>query len=324
MKKYLIILSFMVVAITQGSAQKLRLNGEVKGVRQGIVYLQKYIDRYYEVVDSAVIKDGRFCFNSEVVLPEVYGLSLHLSDTPFLLFLDKGDISVTLQPASGYRGSQVTGSGVHDLYTGFHKERQDLTTFISDHPQSLVSLYILYREFVSRLSSEDIQKNLSLLDASLQQHRFADILRQVISTRDRTDIGQLAPDFTALTPEGDSLSLHSLLGKGYLLLDFWASWCGPCRKENPNVVAAYREYKDKGFDILAVSLDKTREAWLKGIEQDSLAYHHVSELKFWNSDIARLYGIRAIPANLLLDKEGRVVAKNLRGTDLADTLSRLF
>ena len=90
------------------------------------------------------------------------------------------------------------------------------------------------------------------------------------------------------------------------------------------MVAAYREYKEKGFDILAVSLDKTREAWLKGIEQDGLDYHHVSELKFWNSDIARQYGIRAIPANLLLDKNGKIVAKNLRGSDLKDTLAKLL
>ena len=198
------------------------------------------------------------------------------------------------------------------------------TDFIKEHPQSLVSLYILYREYVSRLSSDDIQRNLSLVDPSLQQHRFAKILRDVINTREKTDIGQQAPDFSALTPEGTRVSLHDFLGRGYLLLDFWASWCGPCRKENPNVVTAYHDYKERGFDILAVSLDKNRDAWLKGIQQDQLPYHHVSELKYWDSDIARLYGIRSIPSNLLIDKNGKIVAKNLRDSDLRETLHALL
>lgn len=325
MKKNIAILSLLTLCFGSVSAQQLSLRGTVDGAHQGKVYLQKYVDRYYELIDSAEISNGQFVLHTELELPEVYGLSLSRSDTPLLVFLDKGDLTVSLTAAPGYRGSKITGSATHDLYAAFHRERQgDLTAFIRQHPQSLASLYILYREYVSRLSSSEIQQNLSLLDPSLQQHPFADILRQVIKSREKTDVGQQAPDFTAKTPQGDDLSLHDLLGKGYLLLDFWASWCGPCRKENPNVVAAYREYKEKGFDILAVSLDKTREAWLKGIEQDGLNYRHVSELKFWNSDIARLYGIRAIPANLLLDKNGKIVAKNLRGSDLKDTLAKLL
>jgi peroxiredoxin len=325
MKRNLFIIVLLSGLFLQVSAQRLRLHGTVPGRETGKVYLQKFIDRYYEVADSAEIKGGAFSFNTQVELPEVYGISLSLKDTPFLVFLDEGDLSVTLHATLGYRGSQIQGSALHDLYIAFHSDQQgDISSFIKANPQSLAPLYILYREQVSRLSSEEIQANLNLIDPSLQQHRFAQILRDVIKTREKTDVGQQAPDFSAITPEGQTVSLRDFLGKGYLLLDFWASWCGPCRKENPNIVAAYGDYKDHDFDILAVSLDKTREAWLQGIEQDHLDYHHVSELKFWNSDIARLYGIRSIPSNLLLDKNGKIIAKNLRGNDLRETLKSLL
>ena len=329
MKKHLFFLLSVGVLIPAAlcAQQKtaLRLSGIAEGTTQGKVYLQKYIDRYYQVIDSATIgSDGTFRFANVVELPEIYGLSFSLSDTPFLVFLDEGDITVRLNPQHGYSHSTISGSATHDLYLAFHRERgRDLTEFIRQHPKSLVPLYILYREYVSRLSSADIQKNLSLVDESLQETNYARILRSVLATREQTDIGQQAPDFSVSDVDGNTVRLSDFTGHGYLLLDFWASWCGPCRKENPNVVQAYADYHDKGFDVLAISLDKTREAWLRGIAQDGLPYHHASELKYWNSDIARLYGIRAIPANLLLDKDGRIVAKNLRGGDLADTLHRL-
>ena len=326
MKRMFFLMAVAWVFVAQAQLNALHLKGTVDGPHQGKVYLQKYIDRYYQVIDSAAIDEkGRFSFTNQLVLPEIYGISVSLADTPYLVFLDDGNINVTLKTGQGYRGSSITGSSTHDLYVDFHRERErNLTEFIQTHPKSIVPLYILYREYVSRLSSAEIEKNLNLVDASLQQTTYAKILRDVIKTREITDIGQQAPNFTVKDVEGNTVTLHDFIGRGFLLLDFWASWCGPCRKENPNVVKAYNEYKDRGFDVLAVSLDKTREAWLKGIEEDGLKYHHVSELKYWNSDIARLYGIRAIPSNLLIDKNGKIVGKNLRGTDLDEALRRLI
>lgn len=314
------------VAQAQPLTRQLRLAGTVNGPHQGKVYLQKYIDRYYELVDSATIgTDGCFTFSSQVVLPEIYGLSTSLDDTPFLLFLDEGDISVSLNAGRSYAGSTVSGSATHDLYTEYHRERgRDLTAFIREHPTSLVPLYILYREQVSRLSSDDIRRNLELFAPALQQTTYANILRSVLLSRDKIDIGQQAPLFSAPDANDNTVSLSDFLGKSYLLIDFWASWCGPCRKENPNVVKAYADYHPKGFDILAVSLDKARAPWLKAISDDHLDYHHVSELKFWDSDIARLYGIRSIPANVLVDPQGKIIGKNLRGDDLEKILRQLY
>ncbi len=135
--------------------------------------------------------------------------------------------------------------------------------------------------------------------------------------------GEVAAEIKGQTPEGGELSLSSLRGK-YILVDFWASWCGPCRRENPNVVRMYQEYKDKGFDILSVSLDTDKTRWLQAIEQDNMTWHHVSDLKGWASNLSKPYGVRGIPYTVLVDPEGKILATRLRGPALEDKLKEIF
>jgi thiol-disulfide isomerase/thioredoxin len=142
-----------------------------------------------------------------------------------------------------------------------------------------------------------------------------------------TEIGDIAPDIKLPTPEGDSISLYSLRGK-VVLIDFWASWCGPCRKENPHVVEAYNEYKDKSFSVgekftvYGVSLDKSKDSWVKGIADDGLVWTNVSDLAHWNCAPAKEYKVRGIPANFLIDGNGVILAKNLRGEKLIQELDK--
>ena len=153
--------------------------------------------------------------------------------------------------------------------------------------------------------------------------QIATFLNNKVKSMASFTIGGEAPDFAQNNPEGESISLSSLRGK-VVMIDFWASWCRPCRKENPHVKKLYSQYKDKGFDILAVSLDNTKSRWTAAIETDGLPWHHVSDLKGWKNEVAIQYGVSSIPQTVLVDKDGKIIARNLRGPALDQKLAELF
>lgn len=166
------------------------------------------------------------------------------------------------------------------------------------------------------------RKAKELKEAMPENDRVKDFVDQVEKMR-VTAIGEIAPEIALPNPEGDTVKLSSLRGN-YVLVDFWAKWCRPCRIENPNIVRVYNKYKDEGFEVFGVSLDRNKQDWVQGIEEDKLHWTQVSDLKFWNSEAAKTYGVNAIPFALLLDPEGKIIAKNLRGKALEDKLEELF
>ncbi len=303
----------------------LLLTGKVSSPLVEKVYFQKFDDRIFRVIDSADVVDSAFTFELNIELPEIYGVSVDTTKSPLMVFLEKGAVDIQLNPENYYRESMVSGSPLHDQYVAYQKmEDPDISEYIRAHPSSLVSAYALYRHYAYRLTADQIKENIALLDTSLWSTPYVKTLEKLVETLESVGIGQKAPEFSAPSINGEEISLSDRLGQSYLLVDFWASWCGPCRRQKPFHIEAFEKYGDKGFHIFSVSLDRTREAWVSTIELENLGWTHVSDLSHWDSRPATLYGVRAIPTNFLVDKDGVIVAHTLLGDDLLKKLEALY
>lgn len=196
---------------------------------------------------------------------------------------------------------------------------------IRTNPSSPLALYALKTYASWDIDADKMEPLFLSLPEATRNYPSALAFKEQLETAKKTGVGKIAPEFSQNDTLDQPVSLSSFRGK-YLLIDFWASWCGPCRQENPNVVKVFNQFKDRGFHVLGVSLDRQgqKDKWMKAIHDDQLTWTHVSDLKFWDNAVSKQYGIRAIPQNLLLDPTGKIIAKNLRGEGLVKKMAAIF
>ena len=332
------------------------------GVDGEYVYLNT-IGRKAEVLDSALIKGGKFQFKGNpetAVFPKAVSYSSKEGKIAAMLFLDKGTIKVALDKenptVSGtvnnellrtfmaeYKKTNEEMQGIYKSYrsdsTLTEEQRADLMKQLEQKGEDQDAYVLaqmtanaanpfgayLMASFGMGADVDKLAELLSQVPAELASSEAITGLKEYVQHCQNTAVGKKFVDFAMKTPEGKDVKLSDFIGKDkYTLVDFWASWCGPCRREMPVVVEAYKKFKSKGFGIVGVSLDQSADQWKKAIKDLNITWPQMSDLKAWQCEGAKLYGVRGIPATVLIDKEGTIVARDLRGEELIKKLEELY
>ena len=302
------------------------IDGQVTDVIDGMMYLKKYVGKSFVDVDSTAIVDGKFKFEGVASEALAHGLTTRKeSSRPMVFFLENNAMNITMNESG--KEMTIVGSEANDIYLRNAKltrsKGYSLDSLIAAHPASPVAAYFVVKDFAYKLDLAGMKAVRAQFDASLAGTEYINQIESMIARMEKVQVGSEAPDFTLPDVDGNPVSLSSFRGK-YVLVDFWAAWCPDCRKENPNIVAAWDKYKGKNFAVLGVSLDRNRDQWLAAIEKDGLTWTQVSDLKYWSSDAAVLYCIRWIPMSFLIDPEGKIVAIGLEGEELHNKLEELL
>jgi peroxiredoxin len=362
MKKYIIILS-IITGTAQAQKQQsggFHIEGQVKGINEKSLVSLTDANKPTDTLARGFVKAGLFILNGSVKEPSLLVLNFSSAQKKSSLFI--GNETITIKgDVENLTAMQVKGSVSESDFIAFEHtfniyfaqlnqlsqlsnspdaaSKRDsvaeayqavamaiqlrVDSFIQQKKSSYVSPFLLV--VVNQLSDDVflLERRYKSLSPEVQQSMYGSYIHEQIDNGKVGAVGSEAMDFTQADTSGKPVSLSSFKGK-YVLIDFWASWCKPCRMENPNVLLAYERFKAKNFTVLGVSLDRSRDAWIKAIEDDKLVWSQVSDLKFWSNAVAQQYKIQQIPQNFLIDPNGKIVGKNLRGADLDSKLCALL
>ena len=347
MKTKIILLSLLFAGLfsctQKPKTETFNINIDLANADGKTVYLQKD----GQTIDSAKLENWKATFETPVSADnEMYGLMLKGWRRPFAFFTDNVDVAIE-GDAQNPNAIIVKGSASQDRLNAFTESYNALETkleadstmaqadkdeilkmhcfdYVWDHPTDPVAHYVMYRYkwAFGPCELRTMIDNIHHADSTLKTNNLK-LAEEYVEKIERVQAGQPMVDFTQNDPDGNPVTLSELAQGKLLLVDFWASWCPDCRKANPGVVAAYQKYHDQGFDILGVSFDTNKEAWLAAIEKDGLTWTHVSDLQGWGNAAGALYAIAFIPQNALI-KDGMIVARNLEGEALMEEVGRLL
>ncbi|MCG8804032.1 TlpA disulfide reductase family protein [Tenacibaculum finnmarkense] len=329
MKKIIFgIITLLAISCNEKKETKFSLNGTTKGIENGTIL---YLNIGNKIIDSTKIENNTFVFNSK------------LPSSPLQIIIRKKDFSqfrylwaennpMTFDATkTDFRNAKITGSESENLNFSLNQktdtlprsERQKLEIeFVKNNPNSIISASML--SFYSTTWGKEKTKELyEQLSSENKNSKFGKEITEYIELNKEPKIGEKFADFESEDQNGKLIKLSELKGKA-VLLEFWASWCGGCRQENPNLVKTYEKFNPKGFEILAVSLDEDKESWLKAIEKDRLNWEHVSDLKGQRNEASLIYGINGVPDNFLIAENGEIIGRNLRGDELNAKLKEIL
>jgi peroxiredoxin len=362
MKNYLFIVGLMAGSLQAQEIKQggFRIEGHIAGVPEKSSVVLVDANKPTDTLSRGLVKAGVFVLTGQVQEPNLFELNFLSAKKKTALFIGNDQVSINGN-IENLSSIQVAGSSSENDFISFQQaftpyfshlnqisqlanspdgagKKDSIETvyqsvvmsiqlkvdsFIQQKKSSYVSPFLLV--VVNQLSDDIflLERRYLSLSSNVRESMFGKYLKEQIDNGKIGAVGSDAMDFTQTDTAGVPVSLSSYKGK-YVLVDFWASWCKPCRMENPNVVAAYERFKSKNFTVLGVSLDRSRDAWLKAIQDDRLSWVQVSDLQFWNNAVAMQYKIQQIPQNFLIDPNGKIVGKNLRGAELDSKLCALL
>ena len=330
---------------------------------EGTAVLKRRVNSDFVTIDSVEFSEGAFTLSGSLAHPEMCYLWISDTLPYMRFFVDNTEIALSAT-LDDLRNPMITGSPTNDLLESYNEtmahydeelrdtyqkylaaekegneelsdqlenefdaisenQKQEALQFIKNNSNSVLSAYLTWGTLIYDLTIPEMEEILSGFAPDLSGSIYVKQISEHVDILKSVDIGQPMVDIVMEDTLGNTLKLSDLKGK-LILVDFWASWCGPCRRENPNVVKLYNDFKDKNFEIFGVSFDDKDDRWKKAIQDDGLTWVHVSDLKGWNSAAGKLYGVRSIPHTVLINEDGIIIEKNLRGDELRDKIAELL